>query len=256
MILNTYGVLYSFCLVAGILGGLKLGHMVGRRHRLTEQEAGRGGALDGVVFALLGLLLAFSFSGAITSYASHRDLLTKEANDIAELYDKLALFPSEEQAPLRTLLHQYAKKRLEATQAEISSSVEQEALEHSQQILDQIWKGLVKYVQNSDNATIANQIVNAFSVMRGAPGDQLADQRNHVPGVVYGLIFTLAIMASLVAGYGMANRAKLPIIRIVIFSLAVGATMYTIIDLEFPRTGIFNATSTNTMLMEVIESMR
>ncbi len=256
MAFNIYALAYSLSLVAGLLGCLKLGHMLGRRHHLTEKEAERGGALDGVIFALLGLLLAFSFSGAIVSYSAHRDLLTKEANDIADLYVKLDLLPSETQVPLRALMRQYAETRLEATQADIRSLAEKEALVRSHQLQERIWEYIVESVKTSNNAMTVNSVVNAFSVMAGAPGDQLAEEQNHVPLVIYGLIFLLSAMSSLVAGYGMANRAKLPVIRVIIFSLAVVATMYTILDLEYPRTGFFNAAATNQMLLEVIQGMR
>lgn len=256
MAFNIYALLYSLSLVASLLGCLKLGHMWGRRHHLTEKEAERGGALDGVIFALLGLLLAFSFSGAITRYSAHRDLLTKEANSIAEFHTKLDLLPLEEQAPLRALLRRYAEARFEATQADIHSPAEKEALAGSQQIQKQMWEYLVESVKNSRNAVTINSVIDAFITMAAAPGDQLAEEQNHVPLVIYALIFLLSAMSTLVAGYGMGNKEKLPVFRIIMFSLTVVATVYTILDLEYPRTGLFNAVSSNQMLVEVINGMR
>lgn len=252
---NTYGLVYSASLFAGLLGGVKLGHLFGKRRRTSAQETDKCGTLDSVVFALIGLLLAFSFSGAISNYGSHRDLLTKEAHHIADFHQKLDFLPEEMRTPLRASLREYANMRLAATQAEIHSSAEQEALAASQQIQKQIWKDLVAYVKNFNNVTVSNQLLPAFSIMVSDPDAQLADAHNHVPIVVYGLIFILATMASFLAGYGMPSLAKIPVIRVIIFSLSVSVTVYTVIDLEFPRTGFFNASPANTMLIKTIKDM-
>ena len=92
--------------------------------------------------------------------------------------------------------------------------------------------------------------------MTSTVDDQFTDVNMHVPAVVYGLIFILAIMASLMAGYGMSNMKKLPLIQVVIFSLAVCATVYTIIDLEFQRMCLFNASTTNPMLKKAIRDIQ
>lgn len=256
MIFNTFGLVYSISLLVALIGGLKLGHVFGKRWRVSGQESEKGNTMDGVVFALLGLLLAFSFSGAMSSYGSHRDLLIKEARAITDFYQKLDLLPENTKAFLQIEVREYADLRLEATQADMDSSAEQEALTRSKCVQKQIWAELTEYVKKSGNTTANNQLLTAFSVMTGAVDDQFADVNNHVPVVVYGLIFILAIMASLMAGYGMANLKKLPVIRVVIFSLAVCATVYTIIDLEFQRTGLFNASPTNTMLIKAIRDIQ
>lgn len=256
MIFNTFGLVYSLSLLVALLGGLKIGHIFGKRWRVSGQESEKGNTMDGVVFALLGLLLAFSFSGAMSSYGSHRDLLTKEASAITDFYQKLDLLPEDAKASLQIALREYADLRLEATQADIDSPVEREALARSQSVQKQIWQELTEYVRKSGNVTANNQLLNAFSLMTGVVDEQFADVNNHVPAVVYGLIFILAIMASLMAGYGMSNLKKLPVIRVVIFSLAVCATVYTIIDLEFQRTGLFNASPTNIMLIKSINDIQ
>ena len=256
MMFNTFGLVYSLSLLLALMGGLKTGHIFGRRWRVSEQESEKVNTMDGVVFALLGLLLVFSFSGAMSSYGSHRDLLTKEAGAITDFYQKLDLLPENAKNSLQVGLREYANLRLEATQADIDSPVEREALAHSQRIQKQMWQELTEYVKESGNSTANNQLLNAFSMMTSAVDEQYADVYNHVPAVVYGLIFILAVMASLMAGYGMSNLKKLPITRIVIFSLAVCATVYTIIDLEFQRTGLFNASPTNTMLIKSIKDIQ
>jgi hypothetical protein len=43
--------------------------------------------VDGAVFALLGLLIAFAFSGAASRFDARRQLIVQEANMICKSWD-------------------------------------------------------------------------------------------------------------------------------------------------------------------------
>jgi hypothetical protein len=90
--------------ILAIVGALFLGIIflleVGRHIRLARMEregdAGKGvGAVEGAVYGLLGLLIAFTFSGAATRYDSRRLLIVEEANAIGTAYLRLDLLPAE-----------------------------------------------------------------------------------------------------------------------------------------------------------------
>jgi hypothetical protein len=62
-------IVFSLGLFVAMLGALELGRRVReRRHRADPEGTIGGGTVDGGVFALLGLLLAFSFTGAATRF--------------------------------------------------------------------------------------------------------------------------------------------------------------------------------------------
>ena len=256
MMINTYSLVYTICLFLGVVSCLKIGHVFGKRQRPHDKETEGGGALAGAVFALLGLLLAFSFSNALTKYGEPRNLLTREANSIADIYTKLDLLPDAEQAVMRPLLREYAEVRLQATQALMGSEAEKKALAASQEKQDEIWRHIATFVKSSGNGAINSHLIVSFDNVAAAPDDQRAEQRNNQPEIIYILIFVLALSAALLAGYGMADRPKLPIIRVVIFSISVTITMYVIIDLESPGTGFFNSVPSNEMLQVTIDNMQ
>ena len=80
--------LITFGLFLGMLLFLEIGRRVGvRRMKEDAGAAGEGiGAVDGAVFALLGLLLAFMFSGASARFDTRRRLIVEETNDIGTAY--------------------------------------------------------------------------------------------------------------------------------------------------------------------------
>lgn len=249
---NNTALAYSLSLLAGIAVFLKLGHLMGRRKHLADESISAS-ALDGVVFALLGLLLAFSFSSATNSYGLYRNLLAQEANNIYDLHQKLDLIDAQKQKAIRTLLRDYAEVRLIATEAPMASPEEKTALERAFDIQNQIWKLVAEEIKAATNPTIAGQLATAFNDITSVYDDQVAEQQDRIPKVIYGLFFLLALFAALVAGHNMADLATLPHLRSLIFAASVTVTVYTIIDMDMPRTGFFNSVSVNYMLRDILK---
>ena len=77
----------------GMLAMIELGRRLRvRQHAMRAAGAGLGlGAVEGAVFALLGLLIAFTFSGAASRFDTRRQLIVEEANDIGTAYPRLGL---------------------------------------------------------------------------------------------------------------------------------------------------------------------
>src|SRR5512139_1750487 len=84
----------------------------GRRRRQEEDAPSEvSGPIIGAVFALLGLLIAFTFSGAYSRFDARRQLIVQEANAIGTAYLRVDLLPAETQAPLRESFREYTATR-------------------------------------------------------------------------------------------------------------------------------------------------
>src|SRR5258708_5649009 len=97
-------------LFAGMISFLELGLWLGRRSP-KRTEPGFS-ALWGAVFALMGLLLAFTFSGAGARYVAKRQLIVDETNDIGTAYLRIDLLSPARQGPLRESFRQYLDTRI------------------------------------------------------------------------------------------------------------------------------------------------
>src|SRR5216684_3566155 len=64
---------------------------LGRRFRIKHKAPQESTAIESAIFALFGLLLAFTFSGAVERYDRHRELLVEETNAIGTAYLRLDL---------------------------------------------------------------------------------------------------------------------------------------------------------------------
>src|SRR5262245_47987101 len=89
-------------LFLGMVLLLEVGRRLGQRRQSLDAEGGRAGlgAVEGAVFALMGLLIAFTFSGAAARFDSRRQLIVDEANAIGTAWLRLDLLPASAQPAL------------------------------------------------------------------------------------------------------------------------------------------------------------
>src|SRR6478609_1476462 len=82
-------------LFAGILAALWIGRWIGKRTiaRYRPAAAPNISSLETAVFALLGLMIAFSFSGALSRFDTRRAQVIDEANAIGTAYLRIDLLP-------------------------------------------------------------------------------------------------------------------------------------------------------------------
>lgn len=91
----------NFWLLAGsllvaVLALLEAGRRIGIHRRKVDPEGASVGlgAIEGAVFGLMGLLIAFTFSGAAARFDGRRQLVGEEANAVATAICASAFYPS------------------------------------------------------------------------------------------------------------------------------------------------------------------
>jgi hypothetical protein len=103
---------FTSSLFVGMLLFLEVGRRLGMRLKDDSSAAAEGiGAVDGAVFAVLGLLIAFTFSGATTRFDSRRQLIVGETNNIGTAYLRLDVLPADAQPALREGFRRYLDAR-------------------------------------------------------------------------------------------------------------------------------------------------
>ena len=107
--------LFAVLLFGGMLILLEIGRRLSIRRRSEESEGERGslGTIEGAMFALFGLVVAFTFSGAASRFNEKRILIAEEANAIETAYLRLQLLSPEARLELQELFRQYVDSRLE-----------------------------------------------------------------------------------------------------------------------------------------------
>ena len=77
----------------------------------------------------------------------------------------------------------------------------------------------------------------------------------HPPAVIFAMLCGLAVIASALAGYGMARSTSSAWLHLVAFAAATAFTFYVIIDMEFPRLGLIRVDAFDQALIDLRASM-
>ena len=111
---NATAVLLLIGLFVGMLTMLAIGERMGRRTLAQQPDAARARltGIEAAIFGLMGLMIAFTFSGAAQRYELRRQLVVDEANAIGTAYLRLDLLPTSRQPALREKYRRYTEARL------------------------------------------------------------------------------------------------------------------------------------------------
>jgi hypothetical protein len=142
--------LCSLGLFLGILLFLEVGRRLGiRRSAQTTEGTAESRVVEGAVFGLLGLLVAFTFSGAAARFDTRLQLIVEEINAIGTAYLRLDLLPTAAQSALRERFRQYVKARQEVYRRlpDIAAAQAEEA--RVTQLQGDIWRQTVAACQEA-----------------------------------------------------------------------------------------------------------
>src|SRR5689334_17301594 len=109
----------AFLLVLILLGGamsglILLGIRIGKKHKEEDEKDYNLGIIDGALFGLFGLLLAFSFQGAVQRFVERRKLVEEEAKALGTAYQLLDVLPDPARSDLRGLFRTYVDHQIQA----------------------------------------------------------------------------------------------------------------------------------------------
>jgi hypothetical protein len=255
MLFTLTAALTAAGMFAGVLLFLELGRRVGLR-RLKQEGDGAGagvGVVEGAVFALLGLLVAFTFSGAATRFEDRRNLIVDEANAVGTAYLRIDLLPAAAQGEMRDLFRRYLDARLAVYRALPDLEAANEHLASSNRIRQEIWMRAVAGSADSQSARML--LLPALNEMFDITTKRTIATQAHPPQVVFGLLFVFALCAALLAGSAMARPQSRRWLHSATFAFALAGSVYVIIDMEFPRLGLIRVDALDKVLVELRRSM-
>lgn len=222
------GVLFFLALFASCVAGSRL-----RAARAPEQHGDSDGYILSAVLGLLGLLIAFTFSLALSRYDTRREMVVAEGNAISTAWLRATLVGGEEGDALRQSLRGYADIRLRLPAAPDPAAVEREA-SRQQEV---IWQSLRPALARLD-PPIAATLVSATTEMFDAAASRKAERDARLPGRVLSMVALYALMAAAITGYviGKWSDWRDAVVSNVLFVL-LALALALILDLDRPWSG-------------------
>ena len=248
--------LLALALFVAMLLAVEAGLRLGRRYRATHGEKAEGlGTLEGGVLGIMGLLLAFSFSGAAGRFDDRRALIVEEANDLGTAWLRLDLLPDSAQPAIRESFRSYVDARIEAYRALPDYNASMTHLARAGELQGIIWNQAVSATKGGW-VPAANLLLPSLNAMFDITTTRMYATRMHPPVPLYLLLAVLMLIASILAGYGMSGSSTRRWSHVIAFVLIMSITAWIIVNLEFPRVGVIGVEDFDQAIVEVRATMR
>jgi hypothetical protein len=261
--------LFALAIAAAFFGSslilLNYGRHLGLRYLQQKDAANMAGltTVEGAVFALIGLLLAFTISGALQRFDERRQLVVQEANAASTAYDRLGLFEGDVGHNLQTKLKDYVEARIDLyrmphdfslwRRSELFSPEQQEK---TVDLKNKVWDATVAACPQASFRPACAQALPALTSLFEVARLRLGASEKHPPQIVYVMLFGLGLGCSLLAGFGMAAATARSWIHMLIFAATLTVTLYAVTDMEYPRLGLIRIENFDHFLVDAHQQMQ
>lgn len=253
---SFYAPLYAGGLLLGMLVMTEIGRRVGARRLKQDPEGARLGLgpIESAMFALLGLMIAFTFHYAAARLDERRALIVEEANLISTAFARIELVPEGARPALRQKFREYLDARLLVYEVYHDGEKSQAAHDRASQLQREIW-ALATDATRDLVAPAPSLLPAAINPMIDMSVTRTMATRIHPPPIVYVMLATLALTGALLAGVQMAGSARRSWLHILVFAGIISGTMYVVLDLEYPRFGFIRVDDFDQALRHVRAEM-
>jgi hypothetical protein len=243
-IMNFPGIL-SLCALLCLWAAARLGVFVrGRLRAVDLSELDEFGTVLGATLTLLGLLIGFTFSMAISRYDQRKNYEEEEANAIGTEYVRADLLPEPARTKVQAQLVQYLDLRIQRYDAHATDDVSGLAARtaDSQNIM---WNETKSVANVNPNPIIATVVVGMNDVLN-RQGYTQAARLNRIPVSAWALMFVIALLANFLIGF---TGKKAGNTRLLIVPLAVSISFLLIADIDSPQGGIIRIQPQNLQIL-------
>jgi hypothetical protein len=216
---------------------------------LKEVERDDYSVVLGATLTLLGLLIGFTFSMAVSRYDQRKNYEEAEANAIGTEYVRADLLPAKDASRVRELLRKYTDQRVL-----FYTTRDQQRIEKingdTAELQNDLWSAVRPAAAAQPTAVVALAVSGMNDVLN-SQGYTQAAWWNRIPIAAWVLMVAIAICCNLLIGYS-AHQKDWRMFLIV--PIAVSIALFLISDIDSPRGGTIHVVPQN--LVSLSQSMR
>ena len=245
-------------LFLGMLILLELGRRIGLYNFKKDPEGSQKGVstVEGAVFGLLGLFIAFTFYGAVNRWDNRRSLITEEVNDIGTAFLRIDLLPADKQSEMKGLFRRYIDTRIDTYKYGDNKNLVQTNIDLSMKLQNKIWALAITASRSPvASADAGKLLLPALNAMFDITTTRVVATQTHPPIIVFYLLYLMSLMSALLAGYGMSGSKTRNFLHMAVFVAIISITVYVILDIEYPRSGLFRLNTVDQHLVDLRKSM-
>lgn len=217
-----------------MLGAWFLGWKLGPRSEVSN--AGESGdKLSDAVLALLGLLLAFTFSASLSRHEHRREMVVVDSNAIGDFLTCVRLLDPPERTTLQEILRKYVDTRLALVRTRHSAEEFERHVAELESMHDELTTSVDAAIRRSTPVTVP--LVNTLNELTSSHASRLSSYRDRLPESIVLTLLIAATVSMGLAGSRTGTLRKSSVTSMlgfaILFSLVVGVTL----DLNQPQQG-------------------
>lgn len=227
--------------------------LAAEHHKPTDANDGVGYIVSAVL-ALLGLLIAFTFSMSAGRYDARRALVVDEANALGTTYLRIQLLDDPARATLSGLLVSYGETRQEFLNAgtDPTKLAGEETLRN--EIESRFWNELAAALRTQPAATVNPSLLETANQMFDLAATRRAALDGRVPPAILNALIIYALISALLIGYALASGRRRHFVASTTLFILVALSISLILDLDRPRSG--SVTVSQAPLLRAIDGIR
>ena len=237
---------------AGEVGYLLARHRrAGRKNETAAEVHEHLNEVQTAVFAVLGLLLAFTFAMAVSRFDARKQALEDETNAIGTAYLRTQLLPPGQQAAAAAVFRTYVDARLNSARPFWYQDVR---LKHeTDELQEKLWTQGVAAANQDPHAVTTDLYIQSLNEMFDAQSARDAARLNELPTSTIYLLLAISILSVGTLGYRAGLGGRRSLVGAVLLALVITLIIGIIIDLDQPYLGLI--TISQQSLIELRQSM-
>ena len=214
-----------------------------KRRRILEDKArGDFGVVSAATLTLLGLIIGFSFSMAVSRYDQRKNCEEAEANALGTEYLRAGLLPAADAVRVRALLLNYLDQRVLFYRTRDEQQL-REINARTAELQTELWSAVQAPAVVQPTPTVALAVAGMNDVLN-SQGYTQAAWWNRIPIEAWGLMLAIAICSNVLVGFGVRD-AKGEAFLLPVLPLVVSIAFLLIADIDSPRGGLIRVNPQN-----------
>jgi hypothetical protein len=193
---------------------------------------------------LLGLIIGFSFSMAVSRYDQRKNLEESEANAIGTEYLRADLLPAADAAHIRELLRTYIAERISFYLANSEREIGTTNTD-TQSLQANLWYTVAR-IGAAQQTPIVALVVSGMNDVLNSQGYTQAAFWNRIPIAAWAMMGLIAVSCNLLLGYGEHRTNPF----LLILPIIVSISFFMIADIDSPRGGVIRVMPHNLLVQQ------
>jgi hypothetical protein len=240
VLLNCPPRVFAVSLISLLLAARAGRYVETRWSALTGEEKEQFKTVVAATLTLLGLLIGFSFSMALTRYDQRKDYEEAEANAIGTAYLRAGLLPPADADHVKGLLKKYTDLRIrfyEERREDNVAGIDDDTLH----VQNELWSVVEPVAALQPTAVMALAVAGMNDVLN-TQGSTQAAWWNRIPTTAWQLMAAIAIACCALVGYsGHKTRGS----TLLILPIVLSTAFFLIAEIDSPRHGLIRVLPQN-----------